>query len=57
MIRLTSALWRCILCLAPTSSLQEAMCGRPGVDAFFVSPGEERRLDVRGMCWVTINED
>lgn len=57
MIRLAGALWRHILRFAPTCSLQEAMCGRPGVDARFVLPGEELNVTVRGVCWVTVNED
>lgn len=43
--------------LFPTCWLQEALGSRPGVTARFVMPGEVLDLSVKGICWVTINED
>lgn len=57
MAKIIGGFWRVILRQAPTSSIQEALRGRPDVDAFFVPPGEMRSVDARGVCWVLISEN
>lgn len=56
-LRIGEAIWRAILRFAPTSNLQYALKGRPGVRVEWVKSGERRTYEVQGVCWVTINED
>ncbi len=56
-MRLSNALWVKLLAFVPTRGLQAALGTRPGVAAEFLPPGVQRTYSVRGVCWVTINED
>ena len=41
---------------APTSALHEEYRQRPGVRSRFLYPGEREIIEVKGVCWLTIDE-
>lgn len=49
--------YRWLLALVPTWALQDALGERSGVRSAFLAPGESLTLELKGVCWVTINED